>query len=181
MSQKPINAGIVGWLSSLGLKQNGTNPVELADQVQASLDIDPFYQIANEETLYYSGTTSGNVRYPNLPPIFIPSGEIWAVRGISGCLEIAGGSSITAAQIRVGMFSGNSVRNFFTIGEPGAVNNNGVSIARPVYLRCGALLRDPVLVRGGGNNSLGMELEWEEPASVGLPWYFEVMFRRFTN
>lgn len=176
MSQKPINAAIIGWLGSLGLKQAGANPVELADQVQPILDLESYYQIANEEVL------AGNLQVSSAPIpsryilAQVPPGEVWQLRA-GGAYSIS--STASALHLTLGFDFGPQSQNtaIVPLGSPFTLNAATVPtrIMWPLYGF--AYPKGGMFIRSGYRVCLWVAQE--EPTAQPLDTYWQIGFRRF--
>lgn len=175
MSQKPINAGIVGWLSSLGLKQSGQNPIELGDQVTPTLDLQPFYQLANEETFTFSGSIVFNYLlgvYP-VPGATIPQGEIWAISSMTAIIGFGAGQ---AQNLSATVGYGEGSTTFYGCGNTGYFNSP-VATTRPNFIISGIRCEKPLLLRNPC--FLGIHLGVDEPTGGTKTVTFSAKLRRF--
>ena len=156
MSQKPINSIIKGWLSSLSLKQQGQNPVEVADQVVPTLQLEKWYNLGGEVVRYGTflagaGTWQRSFLDAGGNAVSVPSGKIWAVSSI-GCVVAMGGAN-SVLQASVGFSFGGSAtleaqQTYSKLSETVSVNKGALTTLG--YLAVGKTFphSDPYMVIG---------------------------------
>jgi len=90
----PLNAQPQGYLDSLGLKQNGRNPVNINDDITGVLLLNQFYNASN---VLYQGAYVVGVGSIGTHTAFgpVPQGRVWQVQAFDAFCTTGVGESIT--------------------------------------------------------------------------------------
>jgi len=111
----PVNAQPQGYLDSLGLKQNGRNPVNITDDLTGVLLLNQFYNASNVlmQDAFIVGVGSIGTAIAFGP---VPQGRVWQVLAFDAFCTTGVGESITMNAIA--MFLDNPVsEGLWPIGD----------------------------------------------------------------
>lgn len=97
---RPIQSLAPGFLSLLGLKNNGALPPDLVDALQPVIDQLPFMFLGAREVLPFTAnlnvTAVSNFVFPEL---VVPANEVWWVHGYTAQLGVPAGNSWSGSPI----------------------------------------------------------------------------------
>jgi hypothetical protein len=149
----------LGFLSHLGIKSQGRNPVELEDNVRAIVDMEPYYY-ATRTQVETTGGAAGTGAIGDADVQTVPQGEVWVLFGV-GMQIIAGGA---IGPIRHSFFVRmNTAQNSFPLGMTPPVTLAGAGerfdwgflLPKPIVLPAGSTITQLIEIdeTGGGGVS----------------------------
>jgi len=137
---RSINTLPLGFLDLLGLQAQGKNLSEIADFLQGTLDLTPFYA-AYKRTFVREDTAFGAVATSSVTVATVPLGEYWFI--IGGFMQSLGAAGTGNARVEV-VQEGRVLFTSATQSVAAAAINSGQQInfqtAVPLILSPGAVI-----------------------------------------